>query len=222
MIFAPGQTNVTTIVQICSDVGVPVTGLVAATWPPTYYLIAGQSVPSAITLSDLATQNSAWSSGGVKELTGGYYRLDLPNAAFAAEGHVRISGEASNKHAVHPAIQVSAALSRKQAEVRVCAKTTAGTMLQFDAWLAENGAPINLDTVDPAATCEATIYLFDSDIPQFSLATTDFGAPDGTLGRFRAEYVNPNLTADRIYLIELIIVSGGVSYLARKSFTPIP
>lgn len=107
MIVPPGSTSQTITVQIVDDSGLAVTALVAATFPPTYYQRAGELLPSAITLSDLAAQDSAWSSGGVKELTGGYYRLDVPNAAFTTASKVRIIGEATGKHLLFPPILVS-------------------------------------------------------------------------------------------------------------------
>ena len=58
----------------------------AAAGLTAYYWRQG-GTPTAITLSDLAAINSAWSSGGVKEADAtnmkGSYRLDVPDAAFA-------------------------------------------------------------------------------------------------------------------------------------------
>lgn len=107
MIIYPGATSQTITIQIVDDTGLAVTGLVAATFPTTYYQRAGEALPAAITLSDLAATNSTYSSGGVKELTGGYYRLDVPNAAFATATRVRIIGEASGKHIIYPPIDVN-------------------------------------------------------------------------------------------------------------------
>ena len=57
------------------------TGLIA------YYVFAQQN-SVAITLATLANPNSAWSSGGFKEIDAthmpGLYRLDVPNAALAS------------------------------------------------------------------------------------------------------------------------------------------
>lgn len=104
MIVAPGTTSVSITVQIVDDSGLPVTALVANTFPTTYYARAGESLPAAITLSDLAAQNSAYVSGGVKELTGGYYRLDVPDAAFTTANRIRIIGEATGKRILYPVI----------------------------------------------------------------------------------------------------------------------
>lgn len=106
MIIPPGATSVSITIQIVDDTGLAVTGLAAATFPTTYYSRAGETLPAAISLSDLAAQNSAYSSGGVKELAGGYYRLDVPDAAFTTASRVRIIGEASGKHIIYPVIAV--------------------------------------------------------------------------------------------------------------------
>src|SRR5690348_14978730 len=61
------------------------TGKVAADCT-AYYLRQGGTA-TAISLSNLASVNSAYSSGGMKEIDGtnmpGLYRLDLPDAAVA-------------------------------------------------------------------------------------------------------------------------------------------
>jgi len=52
---------------------------------------------TAISLSDLAASNSAWSSGGMKHIAGGVYRLCIPDAAVPATEGARtiISGAAT-------------------------------------------------------------------------------------------------------------------------------
>lgn len=62
------------------------TGKLAADMTLSYIPQGGTS--TAFTASDLASVNSAWSAGGVKEIDSsnmpGAYRVDIPNAAFAA------------------------------------------------------------------------------------------------------------------------------------------
>lgn len=62
------------------------TGKIAADMTASYWRQGGSRV--AISLSDLGAVNSAWSSGGVKEVDAsnqpGLYRLDLPDAALAS------------------------------------------------------------------------------------------------------------------------------------------
>lgn len=110
MIVVPGTTSFSVDVQLLDDDGLPLTGKVAADFPPVYYSVGTNTASVAITLSDLAAITSAYSSGGVKERLGsaGYYRLDLPNAAIATDGtRTRVYGEGTNKHVLCEPIQVA-------------------------------------------------------------------------------------------------------------------
>ena len=68
-----------------ASTGLGATGKVAADLTGSYWRQGGLRV--AITLADLGAVNSAYSSGGVKEVDStnqkGLYRLDVPDAAFA-------------------------------------------------------------------------------------------------------------------------------------------
>lgn len=103
MIITPGTTSQSITVQIVDDSGLAVTALVAATMPTVSYERVAEAL-TGITLSDLAALTSAYSSGGVKEVGGGYYRLCVPDAAFATTSKVRIIGEATGKHLIYPPI----------------------------------------------------------------------------------------------------------------------
>ncbi len=128
MNIAPASTSRVLIVKIVNDSGLPVLGLVAATFPPTFYTFTG-AMPVSITLTDLPLVNSNYSSGGVFELGGGRYRLDVPDAAFAtARDMVSIFGEASGKHL---SIDQSAITVRyMQSDVRQWIGATPGTLAQ--------------------------------------------------------------------------------------------
>jgi hypothetical protein len=106
MIFPPGSTSQSVTVQIVDDAGLAVTGLVAATFPAVKYKKAGNTAEVAISLSDLAAMTTAWTSGGVKESSGGYYRLDAPDAMFSTAAKVTLIGDASGKHLIFPPIEV--------------------------------------------------------------------------------------------------------------------
>jgi hypothetical protein len=108
MIVAPGSTDVSIDIQIVDDVGLPVTGLVAATFPTVYWSLAGPTAATTITLSDLAAITSSHSDGGVKERSAGFYRLDLPDAALASAGTVRVYGESTGKRIIAEPIAVNA------------------------------------------------------------------------------------------------------------------
>jgi hypothetical protein len=111
MIIAPGTTSQSIDVQIVDDTGLAVTGLVASSFPAVSWSLGGNTAATSITLSDLALITTAYSSGGVKERSGGYYRLDLPNAAIATTGTVKLIGEASGKHLIAEPIVVGGANS---------------------------------------------------------------------------------------------------------------
>ena len=70
-IFSAGS-NPTITVQIVNDSGIAVTGLAYTGWPATSYQIEGANASVSITLSALAAITTAYTSGGVCEIGGGY------------------------------------------------------------------------------------------------------------------------------------------------------
>lgn len=106
MIVSPGATNVSIDVQIVNDSGIAVTGLLAANWPAVKVIYGANE--ATLVLSDLSDPDDDHADGGVLERSGGgWYRLDLPDAPFAAAiGQVVVCGEASGKHVIAPPIQV--------------------------------------------------------------------------------------------------------------------
>lgn len=222
MLIAPGTRDVSYIVQVVDDAGVPVTGLVAAGFPALYGLRTGEAAIAFGSLSNLASVSATHADGGVKEISGppGYYRVDGPDSLVASETmQLHIVGEAADKRVICPPIQV-----RKDAAafLAICTKTTGGTALQIIAGIVAGGQFRNLNTADPAATCELTVYLHGSNIAVFTISTGTFGSPNSTKGVYEIEYSNPNLTADRIYLGLVTITYLGVMYQAKCTFTTFP
>jgi hypothetical protein len=112
MIYPAGSTSVSFDVQVVDDSGLPVTGLVAATFPALFYSLAGAHATVAFpALSDLATITTAYHSGGIKERSGGYYRVDGPNAMFITAGQVKVFGESSGKRVLVPWIDVGSQIN---------------------------------------------------------------------------------------------------------------
>lgn len=108
MIIDSGATSQSIDIQIVDDTGLPVTGLVAATFPTLKYSIAGPNADVTFpTLSDLASLTTAYASGGVRERGEGVYRVDCPNAMFAAAGRVKVRGEATGKRVIVDMIDVA-------------------------------------------------------------------------------------------------------------------
>jgi len=134
MIIVPSGSNPTIDIQVLDDNGLAVTGLVAATFPAISYSIAGPNTTVAVTLTDLGSLTAAYSSGGVKERSGGYYRFDLPAAAVSTAGtNVTVFGEATGKHvfnyiAVSPAIGVAASVTGSVGSVVGSVGSVAGSV----------------------------------------------------------------------------------------------
>ena len=82
MHIEPGTTNVTISIYCRDADGDELTGKTAADFTLTYHRPG--TAPVAITLSDLATLSASHTDGGIKEIGNGEYRLDVPDAAFAA------------------------------------------------------------------------------------------------------------------------------------------
>lgn len=103
-------TNPILTVQIVDDTGLPVAGLVAATFPTLSYSFASNTASVAFpSLTDLAALTTAYSAGGVKERENGFYRVDGPTGLVATAGSVaKVEGEATGKHVIHPWIDVVA------------------------------------------------------------------------------------------------------------------
>jgi hypothetical protein len=133
MIIAPGATSNSIDVQVLDDAGLAVTGLVAATFPATYWSRGSNTASTQITLSDLSLITSAYSSGGVKERAGsaGYYRLDVPDAAFVTAGEVSVYGEASGKHIIAKPILIKtiSAFNAASDTVTLAAATHTGAVI---------------------------------------------------------------------------------------------
>jgi len=106
MIYPPGATSQSVDVTVYDDSGLPVAGLVAATFPAVKYSRAGAYPDVAITLSDLALITSPHTPGGLKERGEGRYRLDLPDLIFNTASAVTLRGEQANKRLIAAEIQV--------------------------------------------------------------------------------------------------------------------
>jgi hypothetical protein len=105
MIIKPGTTSLSVDVMLADDEGLPLSGLLAAAWPPVIASPAfGADVP--VTLVNLGSVSSPWASGGVISRGGGVYRLDLPNSIGAAANVWTLRGEAAGKHLIANPVQV--------------------------------------------------------------------------------------------------------------------
>lgn len=86
--------------------------------------------------------------------------------------------------------------------------------------LDEAGQLLDLNTLDPAATCAVEV-IRDGGAAQFTLSTINFGAPSAS-GWFEATQANPNFTTDVGYTAKATIVSGGNTYTGPELFFVAP
>lgn len=88
MSIKAGATSQTIMLVITDASGDPLTGLAYNTSGLTCYYVRPRAAAVAVTLATLAAVDSAWASGGFKEISAanmaGVYRFDVPNAAIAA------------------------------------------------------------------------------------------------------------------------------------------
>lgn len=83
--ITPGATDVSVVIRILdSTTGLPETGVVAATAGLDLEYRREGAASTDITESDLTALTDAHSDGGLKHIGNGYYRLDVPDAAFVA------------------------------------------------------------------------------------------------------------------------------------------
>jgi hypothetical protein len=134
--IAPGSTSQSIELYLGA------TGLTFATSGLAAYYVRNQSAPVAITLVT-QTATGAWSSGGFAEISSslvpGVYRLDVPNAAFAAGASdvtIVVRGASGTNGAVLTVTLSSGGLTAAQTAAAVwdearASHTTAGTFGQY-------------------------------------------------------------------------------------------
>ena len=144
--FNPSDTNTITIAPASTSQSIELylgaTGLTFSTSGLAAYYVRNQSAPVAITLVT-QTATGAWSSGGFAEIsstfTPGVYRLDVPDAAFAAGASdvtIVVRGASGTNGAVLTVTLSSGGLTAAQTAAAVwdearASHTTAGTFGQY-------------------------------------------------------------------------------------------
>lgn len=80
-----GSTDQSVVIRIIDSTdGTPETGVTVSGNSPAFEYRREGATSTAITESDLTALNDAHSDGGFYEIGNGYYRLDVPDAAFAS------------------------------------------------------------------------------------------------------------------------------------------
>lgn len=113
-------------------------------------------------------------------------------------------------------------LGRRVFDIKWCinVKTTSGTAIQVWAELLADGVPVDLKTIDDAATCEVDIVQHGNS-PLLSISTAEMGAVN-VAHRFEAEVLNPNFTADRMYAQRVTINADGQTFVRDRTVVVVP
>ena len=116
MIITAGTTSNSIDVQIVNDSGIAVPSLTYADFNTQFgslvYSLGTNTSDGSTAYVTLAALTTPYSSAGVKERAGGWYRVDIPDAMVATAGtKPRIIGEATGYHLLHEPIQVNPAVA---------------------------------------------------------------------------------------------------------------
>jgi hypothetical protein len=153
--FNPSDTNTITIAPASTSQSIELylgaTGLTFATSGLAAYYVRNQSAPVAITLVT-QTPTGAWSSGGFAEISSslvpGVYRLDVPDAAFAAGASdvtIVVRGASGTNGAVLTVTLSSGGLTAAQTASAVWGASPAGYVdaTTFGGVLMETNGTVN-------------------------------------------------------------------------------
>ena len=170
------------------------TGLVFNTSGLAAYYVRNQSAPVAITLVT-QTATGAWSSGGFAEISSslvpGVYRLDVPNAAFAAGASdvtIVVRGASGTNGAVLTVTLSSGGLTAAQTAAAVfdavaSSYTTAGSM----------GARLLQTTVDNRPVDVGTSFHIQSNVHAIVDSTAAASELKGALLHNGTDYISADL-----------------------------
>jgi hypothetical protein len=170
------------------------TGLTFATSGLAAYYVRNQSAPVAITLVT-QTPTGAWTSGGFAEISSslvpGVYRLDVPNAAFAAGASdvtIVVRGASGTNGAVLTVTLSSGGLTAAQTAAAVfdavaSSYTTAGSM----------GARLLKTTVDNRPVDVGTSFHIQSNVHAIVDSTAAASELKGALLHNGTDYIDSNL-----------------------------
>lgn len=109
MLITKGSTDVSVVLRIVDSTdGTPETGVVFNTTGIDLWYRREGAAAVAITEADLAALTTAHTDGGFKHIDDGYYRLDLPDAAFATgTDGVQIGGTVTGMIVFGPYVQLT-------------------------------------------------------------------------------------------------------------------
>lgn len=169
MRVAAGSVDQSVVIRIVDDVaGTPEEGVTSASGGLALWYWRMGGVVTALTESDLAAIDSAHADGGIKHADDGYYRVDIPDAAFAANAaRVTIGGTVTGMVVIGVVVEIGPVVANA-VQVEGSDATDAITA----------AATASLNTYDPPTKTELDAGLAGSDDATLTAIATVEGKID--------------------------------------------
>lgn len=155
-------TNVSVVIRILdSSDGTPEQAVTASSSPVFWYRREGGTLQTFAD-SDLSALDDAHSDGGFLHIDDGYYRVDVPDAAFAtgATG-VQIGGNVSGMVVYGPYIEIESAVSKV---IRLYNEAVYGTWADISTTTGNTTSRINLTDVLDAQVADGDLVGSEWDV----------------------------------------------------------
>jgi len=206
------STDNSILIRVVDYDGRPITSLTHATsgLQPWYRRDGGLVVN--FSAASLAALDSAHTDGGFKHVSNGYYRLDVPDAAFAGGADsVAVGVDCSSVNHILIAANVSLydVTNRHRCCLELANTTSEGLEVRLTAWLENDGQYVPLTV----ASIEVAVREHGAGADLFVLTSSTV-----TNGRFELSQSSPGFTDDRLYTATVTITVGAASYVSVHTF----
>jgi hypothetical protein len=231
-VYAPAERNASTITIAPASTSQSIelylgaTGLTFSTSGLAAYYVRNQSAPVAITLVT-QTATGAWSSGGFAEidssLVPGVYRLDVPNAAFAAGASdvtIVVRGASGTNGAVLTVTLSSGGLTAAQTAAAVWDAATASYVTASSM-----GARVLKTTVDNRPADVGTSHHIHANVHAIVDSTAAASELSGALlhdgtGYVDADAVRISTSVSAASALGGALLHNGTDYISSDLLTP--
>lgn len=188
-----GSTDVSVTIRALDDSGQPITDLTSATAGLALFYRREGATATGITESDLTALSDAHADGGLLHIGDGYYRLDVPDAAFVANARgVLVYGSATGVVIVGAYVQLVAYNPADGIRLGLTALPNAAADAAGGLPISDAGG-LDLDTVGAAAVSAAStaaaIETDTQDIQSRLPAALVSGRIDASIGAAEADTI---------------------------------
>lgn len=202
-ILAGSTSRSVTLYIVDSTTGAPEVGVVFNTTGMDLWYRRDLAAKTSITEVTLAALTTAYTSGGFKEIGNGWYRLDVPNAAFAAGvAGVQIGGTVTGMVVLAPYVELTTSVAQTgDSYARIGATGSGLTSLASAANLSTaNAGIVTIDgivdsiLVDTGTTLDGKLNTIDTNVDAILVDTAEIGTAGAGLTNINL----PNQTMDII------------------------